>query len=287
MNHRFYVNDFDRIKDFRDDYPEASKIFEYPLSFWFGVRKKRDRSPKKIHDRVTRLMKRTDPCDPVIVIYNLPNRDLGHHSKGGAANPAEYLDFIQALSSAIGRKRKPIIIFEPDAIPHSTVMSKSKQLRRLSLMKDALQIIEDNAPNAYVYIDAGHSNWLEPETAGKLINKVSNPGVRGFSVNVSNYRTTQESMDWAMRVSEYASANNFVIDTSRNGSGPYGNVWCNPPHRSLGIPPTIDTGNSLCDAFLWIKIPGESDGKCNGGPRAGRFWPEYAKELVENTDWLS
>ena len=35
-----------------------------------------------------------------------------------------------------------------------------------------------------------------------------------------------------------------------------------------------------------IKIPGESDGKANGGPRAGRFWPEYASELVENTDWV-
>ena len=56
--------------------------------------------------------------------------------------------------------------------------------------------------------------------------------------------------------------------------------------RSLGIPPTCGTDEEKCDAFLWIKIPGESDGKCNGGPRAGLFWPEYADKLVNNTDWI-
>ena len=45
-----------------------------------------------------------------------------------------------------------------------------------------------------------------------------------------------------------------------------------------------DTGETKCDAFLWVKIPGESDGKGNGGPRAGRFWPDMGSELVGNTD---
>ena len=79
----------------------------------------------------------------------------------------------------------------------------------------------------------------------------------------------------------------FVIDTSRNGLGPHGNDWCNPPGRSLGEPPTCDTGHEKCDAFVWVKVPGESDGKTNGGPRAGRFWGEMAEELVKNTSWIS
>jgi endoglucanase len=91
-------------------------------------------------------------------------------------------------------------------------------------------------------------------------------------------------MSWSKRVSEHAKLKHFVIDTSRNGNGPYGNEWCNPPGRALGIPPTTDTGEELCDAFLWIKVPGESDGTGNGGPRAGKFWPEYADELVNNTN---
>jgi endoglucanase len=83
----------------------------------------------------------------------------------------------------------------------------------------------------------------------------------------------------------------FVIDTSRNGNGPdsmstfagapfnqspsvvstlqSGN-WCNPPDRGLGLRPTANTGTALLDAYLYVKIPGESDGQCDaaGGPRA-------------------
>ena len=50
----------------------------------------------------------------------------------------------------------------------------------------------------------------------------------------------------------------FVIDTSRNGRGPWTptvtypdpQVWCNPPGRGVGLRPTADTGNTLIDACL-------------------------------------
>lgn len=82
----------------------------------------------------------------------------------------------------------------------------------------------------------------------------------------------------------------FVIDTSRNGQGhfdaaPYGDDpydqpddvlsalnaanWCNPPGRGLGLRPAWGDVD-LLDAYLWVKIPGESDGQCDiaGGARA-------------------
>ena len=95
----------------------------------------------------------------------------------------------------------------------------------------------------------------------------------------------------------------FVVDTSRNGQGPWQpdaaypspEDWCNPPDRGVGIRPTRDTGSELVDAFLWIKIPGESDGLCYRGtsgpedpargmidPAAGQWFPEMALELVHN-----
>lgn len=43
-----------------------------------------------------------------------------------------------------------------------------------------------------------------------------------------------------------------------------------------------DTGNTFIDAFLWVKPPGESDGTCNGGPPAGKFWLDYALGLIRN-----
>ena len=49
-----------------------------------------------------------------------------------------------------------------------------------------------------------------------------------------------------------------------------GGDWCNPPGSGLGARPTVNTGNPLVDALLWVKIPGESDGPCDaqGGVRA-------------------
>lgn len=284
MDYPFYVNDFDRVKDHKQKYPAVSEIFKYPMAFWYGERNGKG-SCGTVHKSISRLLKRSLPNLPVFVIYNLPNRDMGHYSKGGSNDEKNYMVFLESFCKAIG-DLDPIIIYEPDALPHSTLMKKRQASVRHKLMQRGLDYITHNC-NARVYVDLGHSNWLEPEVAGKLLNSVSNDKVRGFSCNVSNFRSTKESMTWALRVSEYASNKRFVIDTSRNGNGPYGNDWCNPPGRALGEPPTTKTGEDLCDAFLWIKVPGESDGKANGGPRAGRFWPAYADELVENTDWIN
>ncbi|WP_218123908.1 glycoside hydrolase family 6 protein [Quadrisphaera sp. DSM 44207] len=100
-------------------------------------------------------------------------------------------------------------------------------------------------------------------------------------------------------------AAHFVIDTSRNGRGPWTptqtypdpQVWCNPPDRGLGLRPTTDTGHPLLDAHLWVKVPGESDGQCYRGtsgpqdpargavdPAAGQWFPEQARELIELAD---
>ena len=283
MEYPFWVNDFDRVKDHRQTHQSVAKIFEYPVSFWFGMRKGKTYYDK-LDKSVKRLLRRAHPALPVMVFYNLPDRDIGQHSKGGAMTSENYLEFMHLFASGIADK-SPIVIYEPDGLPHSTLMDAESAQDRYLLMQDALKILTSKS-NSIVYVDIGHSNWLDPETAGKLINSVAVNKVRGFSVNVSNFRTTKESVNWALQVSEHTDYKYFVVDTSRNGNGPYGNDWCNPPGRALGTPPTTDTGEKYCDAHLWIKIPGESDGKCNSGPRAGRFWSEYANELVSNTSWI-
>jgi len=101
----------------------------------------------------------------------------------------------------------------------------------------------------------------------------------------------------------------FVIDTSRNGVGPWAppaypdpQDWCNPPDRGLGMTPTLETGNELIDAYLWIKTPGESDGECTRGlgpagetidpewglidPAAGDWFPEQVLDLITYADPL-
>jgi endoglucanase len=101
----------------------------------------------------------------------------------------------------------------------------------------------------------------------------------------------------------------FVIDTSRNGLGPWQpppgaypdpQDWCNPPDRGLGLAPTLEHGEPLVDALLWVKIPGESDGECTRGlgpagetvdpewgiidPAPGDWFPEMALDLAWNAE---
>lgn len=279
LNYPFWVNDFDRVKDHRLTHPEVTKIFDYPVAFWYGAKRNKN-AYAKLEKSLKRLLNRTAPKLPYFVLYNLPNRDIGQYSKGGASDATEYLLFLQEFCNGI-KGHKPIVIYEPDALPHTTLMTPVEAQYRINLMKEGINILTEES-DALVYIDIGHSNWLSPEQASELISSVSNNNIRGFSVNVSNYRSTEESMKWALKVCEYNEDWHFVIDTSRNGNGPHGNDWCNPPGRALGEPPTCDTGQDKCDAFLWVKIPGESDGKGNGGPRAGRFWPEMGTDLVKN-----
>lgn len=282
MDYPFWVNDFDRVKNYRDKYPLAPKIFEHPSSFWFGDNPKK---PKKHMDKsIRRLLNRAHPQLPVLVIYNIPNRDIGQYSKGGAKNVERYLEFIHTFSQGVG-DNSPIIIYEPDALPHSTLLTEREQDDRLSLMKQGLDILTDNC-GGIIYTDIGHSNWLDYRDAANLLDRVNNPHVRGFSVNVCNYRTTEESLKWGRKVCKYRNDDYFVIDTSRNGVEDVTDEWCNPPNRGCGIPSTTQTDHRRCDAYLWVKLPGESDGKCNGGPKAGKFWGEQAEELVKNSPYV-
>lgn len=100
----------------------------------------------------------------------------------------------------------------------------------------------------------------------------------------------------------------FLIDTSRNGRGPWVPTaeqkaawpdpqdWCNPPGRGLGERPSTRTATPLADAYVWIKVPGESDGQCSRGlgtgddvvdpiwgqvdPDAGLWFDEQALKLT-------
>ena len=114
--------------------------------------------------------------------------------------------------------------------------------------------------------------------------KAGSAGPDGFFVNVSNFVDTASCIEYGKAISARTGGAHFLVDTSRNGKGAPANPgeFCNPSGVGLGRSPTVATGEPLCDALLWVKVPGESDGPCNGGPDAGRFWPEYAIALAKN-----
>lgn len=323
---------------------------------------------------------------PTFVIYNLPYRDCGQYSAGGAAGTAAYQAWIDGIVQGLGNRRA-IVILEPDglglipnyvssldgssnctmpidpALPADAAPTPENRFAQLTYAVDALA----TAPNVDVYLDATHTAWQNVgESADRLI-KAGALRATGFFLNASNYQFTANLVQYGAWVSQcmaYATQINpgdfagcpnqywnggppdwtgtalnpfglwsdtaseldlstagintryatmlgsvqptahYVIDTSRNGRGPWAPTvsypdpqdWCNPPGRGLGEDPTLApiAGDALLDAYLWIKIPGQSDGQCDRGtgsgtdpewggivdPPAGVWFPDQALQLA-------
>jgi endoglucanase len=220
----------------------------------------------------------------VLVAYYIPNRDCGQYSLGGAPTSAAYRTWIDEFATALG-DRGAYVIVEPDAVAQvvagCTRVTASERYALLAYAVDHLK----RQPNTHVYLDAGNSSWI-PD-ARRLVDALKASGATradGVALNVANYQTNKASSTYGDELSKDLAGKHYVIDTSRNGNGPYSgtDAWCNPPGRALGTPPTTRTDNPLLDAYLWIKRPGESDGTCRGGPAAGQWWPSYALELARN-----
>jgi endoglucanase len=216
---------------------------------------------------------------PVFVAYNIPNRDCGSYSAGGSANASGYRQWIREFAAGLGGTRS-VVILEPDATPDAECLSSNAREERFGLLRDAVQVLK--AANALVYIDGGNALWMTPSEIAALLVAAGIEKADGFSLNVSNFLVTSVSLSYGESVSRLVGGKHFIIDVSRNGAGAAANGdWCNPSGRALGAAPTTHTGHPLADAFLWIKYPGESDGTCNGGPKAGEWWAEYALGLAQ------
>jgi endoglucanase len=298
------------------------------------------------------------------VAYNVPGRDCGYYSGGGAANATAYKNWIDAIVDALGQT-KAVVIIEPDGLALlPSDCGQPDTHNRIALLSYAAHAFLADA-NALVYMDAGNSNW---NTVGVMAERLVAVGVEdlaGFALNVSNFQFTDNSTqygtwvskciaygtlvspgsfddcpdqygsedgnalssyghwgDSASKAKHNTSAENarynallgatpatthFVIDTSRNARGPWAGTsahpasnddteaWCNPPGRGAGARPSANTGKTLVDAYLWIKLPGESDGLCyrwtNGpkdpvfgikDPTAGAWFRKTALQMATN-----
>jgi len=228
---------------------------------------------------------------PVLVAYNVPNRDCGQFSSGGAADIDAYLEWVGSFAAGVGRN-PAVVILEPDALAHALEGCGGGQSadERQRLLSEAVDILK-RQPELRVYVDAGNASWVtdvDALAAGLRASGVAQAD--GFALNVSNFETTERSVDFGTRLSRRLGGAHFVVDTSWNGNGPLESTgadrashadWCNPPGRRLGTPPTTDTGYPLVDALLWVKQPGDSDGTCGkGAPPAGEWYPELALDLL-------
>jgi endoglucanase len=229
---------------------------------------------------------------PTFVLYHLPQRDCGGFSAGGAAGAADYQAWIRSVAGAIG-SHPALVIVEPDAVAMAASRSCASATTDTQTSLLAYAVTSMHAlPGTRVYLDAGNSGWVSNLSVLAARLRAAGIGAAdGFSLNVSNFRTLGESTGYGNRLAQLV-GKHYVIDTSRNGSGPLpagsgyaGPSWCNPPGRSLGVPPTLQTGQPLVDGYLWVKYPGASDGSCGlGDPGAGNFWLDYALGLAQRAN---
>ncbi|PFG34122.1 glycoside hydrolase family 6 protein [Sanguibacter antarcticus] len=212
-----------------------------------------------------------------LVIYAIPGRDCGNYSGGGVAT-SEYASWIDTVASGI--KGEPFIVLEPDAL--AQLGDCEGQGDRVGYLKYAAQKLSE--AGGRVYLDVGHSGWLTASTAADRLKQIGFDYAEGFALNTSNYQTTADSRAYGESISAAVGGKPFVIDTSRNGNGSNGE-WCNPRGRALGEQPSLVSDGTHLAAMLWVKLPGESDGSCNGGPSAGAWWQEIALEMAGNASW--
>jgi len=223
------------------------KVAKQPMALWLG---EWNSNIYRIVQHVVGKAK-AEGAVPVFVAYNVPGRDCGQHSAGGLADDDAYKRWIRRIAAAID-KDSAVIILEPDALPLlDKCLNPEQQEQRMALIKDAVRVLRQN-PKTIVYIDSGHAVWKPAEIMAERLKKAGIDEAHGFALNTSNYGPTDQNIAFGKKVSSLA-----------------------------GNAPTTDTGDPIVDAFLWLKRPGESDGECNGGPKAGVFWTERAIELAK------
>ncbi|NJQ01143.1 glycoside hydrolase family 6 protein [Streptomyces zingiberis] len=220
---------------------------------------------------------------PIMVAYNVYNRDYcGGHSAGGASSPSAYQSWVSQFAGGIGQ-RPAVVILEPDSLGDYGCMNQAQINERQSMLSGAVSEFGRQAPNTWVYMDAGNPGWADAATMARRLHDAGLRQARGFSLNVSNYYTTSQNTAYGNAVnnelaSRYGYTKPFVVDTSRNGNGASGE-WCNPGGRRIGTPTQQGGGAEM---LLWIKVPGESDGNCGvgSGSSAGQFLPEVAYKMI-------
>ncbi|KAF0716256.1 Aste57867_2944 [Aphanomyces stellatus] len=267
--------------------PALDTISNLPTGVWWT-----DNNPTYRSDVQTLLSSCNSSSIPIIVVYGLPHKDCGagYSDKGFNKDTESYLAFIQDLVTLVGN-RPVLYVMEPDAIGIAATDSCGKTNQYVENMQQAVPLLTANV-NARLYFDVGfwiiNNDWSAKSVADVIASvgsKSRKGAVKGIVLNTSNIRKTSEMIDKCKTFLTAAKQDAYrcVIDTSRNYRTPNTtSEWCNNKYAAIGVPPTSNTGMpDVLDYFLWVKVPGESDGECNAtsqskdamaGPRAGYFF---------------
>ena len=261
------------------------------------------------------------------------NGELASDGAGEARYQQQYVDVIAATLGAHA-SQKVVVVLEPDSLANiATNLGVERCAAAEPVYRRAIAyaIAKLSLPNVFIYLDAAHAGWLGwPRNLAKIVRIYKEvltaaggaDRIRGFALNVANYdvvrdpanqRTSPDDpspdeLSYAGDLSEAlagvgVTGKGFLIDTGRNGKNGIrtapGN-WCNIKGAGLGERPRVAPA-PLIDAYVWIKVPGESDGTADtkaarfdpncasddatpGAPEAGKLFVPYLVDLVKNAN---
>ncbi len=150
----------------------------------------------------------------MLVAYDLPYRDCGQYSAGGALSTADYAAWIEAFAAGIGN-RPAVVILEPDGLglipnyaseldgsqscvvdgPEATPEARFAQLNHAVDVLGAL-------PHTAVYLDATHSSWQNVSESAFRLLKAGVQRADGFFLNASNYEYTTNQVFYGTWISQ-------------------------------------------------------------------------------------
>jgi cellulose 1,4-beta-cellobiosidase len=259
--------------------------------------------------------------------------ELTPDAAGESRYQHQFVDAIAAAFHAYPHQRI-VAVLEPDSLSNLvTNMANPRCAAVADIYKRgiAYAIAKLSAPNVFIYLEAAHAGWLSwPKNLVRsvpLYKQVLDMAggadrVRGFALNVSNYDPLEAhnptphdpagpSDDELGYVNDLAAAlervgvggKGFIVDTGRNGRGGLRSdpgSWCNVKGAGLGARPRAAPAR-LVDAYLYVKVPGESDGTSDstsrrfdpgcgsddatpGAPEAGLMFDAYLLGLLRNAE---
>ena len=141
-----------------------NSIANTPMARWFGS------WSGSIGSATSSFTGAADSRDklPILVAYNVYNRDYcGGHSAGGASSPSAYASWISQFAGGIGN-RPALVILEPDSLGDYGCMNQAQIAERQSMLSGAVSQFSRQAPNTWVYMDAGNPAWTDASTMAML-----------------------------------------------------------------------------------------------------------------------
>ena len=111
-----------------------------------------------------------------------------------------------------------MVILEPDALADESCMNSAEISDRDGLLNNAITQFTNQAPETWVYLDAGNPGWLSAATMASYLNSGGLAQARGFSLNVSSFYTAAQNVAYGNAIN--ADLNADTATPSRSSSTP-------------------------------------------------------------------